>query len=789
MPLSRAIATFVVDHRWIILSVVSVITVFFGWQLRHFDIAHDPTDQIPKDDPETIVLDKFEDTFGKSEIVIVVIEAEDIFTTEILSYIQRVTDALEPAEWEFEEGWQKDPDKHPKTIGETIRSLTSLTNLTDYKIEDGQVETFPLIEKIPAAAEELKALRERVLANRIWVGQVISEDGTVAAINLDNNESVESIKARNTFVRQLREIIADPPEGVTIHLTGFTPIMSDATFYLNRDVARFLWLTLLVMGALLLFIFGSLRGVVIPLFLILATVVWTLGLFFLVGEKLDLATVLMPTLISLICLSDVVHTLVHQRELSPSVQDKRELVIETMEHMTEVCFMTSITTAAGIGTLIVSDLQAIRQFGLWSCIGILIAYVLVVSLLPVLLMMFGRPKHRARITDPTETGRSGRFLNQIIAFTQRDRVWIWASVIVFVLVSALMIKRIRIEAELSTYLPNSADSVMGLDLVDAKLSGVGNLQIVARGEDQVFTQPWALKEIEEIHEFASKQKDVATVVSLVPIIKGYHRMQNENDPAMEVIPDDEFLIADYLIQIESSVIGERLHEIVTLFDEDGPEDQSWYDTTRIAIQMRSMNSADQLELLEKIDAFIAKNSDERLTIQTTGRAKMFASQVQALVEGQMKSLVWTIVLITLVLMFHFRSVKAALVSLLPNAIPVLLPLAVMGMSKIHLNISTSMVSCLAVGLAVDNAIHFLARYRREAKEGKDIGAALRIAVQSSGRAVIFVTLVIVGGFAIYLGSSFEPNRNFGMLVGLAMIGAAVADLVLLPFFIRVFHLK
>ncbi|MFT5466425.1 MAG: putative RND superfamily exporter protein [Verrucomicrobiales bacterium] len=781
MSPARTIATFVVDRRWYILPVIIIITAFFGWQLRHFDLGHDPKDQVPPGDPETKVLDDFEKTFGKAELVVVVFEAEDIFTTEVLSFIREVTEGLEPTGREVEPGDELE-------LGDSIQNVSSLTNATALSIEDGEVSVAPLIEEIPESPEEIADLRERVFANKQLVGQLVSEDGTAAAINLDNNDLVETIEARNQFVRQLRELTANPPAGVSVHHTGFSPILSDATFFLNQDIKRFLWLTLVVMGLLLLVIFGSLRGVVVPMFLILVTVTWTLGLFFFLGLKLDLATVLMPTLISLICLSDVIHTLVHQRELSAQISDKRELVIETMEHMTEVCFMTSLTTAVGIGTLVLSDIMAIRQFGLWCCIGIGIAYILVISLLPVLLMMFAKPKARAKNTSGDHSGRVGKLLNGIISFTERDRIWIWVSVITFIVVSSLLIKRIRIETEISTYLPTSADSVVGLDVVDRKLSGVGNLQIVVRGEDQVFTEPWALREVEKLHEFARKQDRVSAVISLVPIIRGINRIDHDNDPEMEVIPDSSDDIADFLFQIEASAQGERLHELITVFsDEEGAPD-TFYDATRVSIQMRTMNSADQLELLDKLDEF-SKEIDPRLVVQTTGRAKMFASQVKALVQGQMKSLIWTIVLITLVLVIHFRSLKVALVSLLPNAIPVLLPLSVMGLFKIHLNISTSMVSCLAVGLAVDNAIHFLARYRREVREGFDMSAALRIAVQSSGRAVIFVTLVIVGGFAIYLGSSFEPNRNFGMLVALAMIGAAVADLVLLPFFIRVFRLK
>ena len=760
MPLPRAIASFVVDRRWTLLPILGAITVFFAYQLRYFEIAHDPSAQLAKDNPDIIALGEFEKTFGTSEIIVIALQAPDVFTNPVLSYIQSLTEELNGSDG--------------------VESAASLASVSELRVEDGEFVATPLLETIPKETESLAALRERALAEEQWIGQVISKDGKTAAINLVNDETIQSVDDRASFVARLKALTADPPAGVTVHITGFSPLITDATFYLKRDVRNFLWLTFAIMGGLLLMIFRSWLGVLAPLIIIVASLVWTLGLFFLLGESLDLATVLMPTLIALICLSDVVHALVHHRELSAEFDDKRELTIRTMEHMTEACFMTSVTTAAGIGSLAVSQIHTIRQFGLWSCIGILIAYVLVVVLLPILLMMFAKPQPRPQAADASaKPGHIQQLLSWLLKFASRDRRWIWTGTALFLLVAGALISRIRIEAEISTYLPKSAESVVALGVVDRELSGVGNLQVVLRGEPDVFTQPWAMREVEKFHEFTAKQPNVSKVISPAFIIREIHCANHDGDPAMAVIPDNDADIAEYLFTIGASTVGERLSEILT-------DD---YSTARIAIQLTTMNTADQLEFIERFEHYAAANLDARLAVQTTGRAKVFAQQVKALVQGQVRSLFWTITLITIMLMIHFRSLRVALVSLLPNAIPVMLPLALMGLFRIHLNVSTSMVSCLAVGLAVDNAIHFLARYRRASRDGAASHEAVRVAIQTSGPAIIFVTLIIAGGFTVYMGSSFEPNRNFGMLVAVAMIGAAVADLVLLPFLIRAFRLK
>jgi len=760
MSLERRLALLFVNCRWILLVILTAITVFLGFKIvSDFGVDHNLLDQLSKNDPDLITLREFEETFGQSDLLVVTLEMDDVFTPEHLEEIARVTSA-------FEDNYD-------------LESVDSLANAKEMRQIEGMAVAEPLLESYQLGDLTLEEFKKTVMENPTIVGNYVSKDGQVAAINLYIASSLVpgGYEAdRDTLMGKIREVMETVPDDIDAKLTGPKAIISDAIFYVEEDVSRYFWVTPLIMGILLMVLFRRFSAVIVPVFLIVVSVIWALGVFFLAGNSLGLATTLLPTLIALITLSDAIHALSHYYgDAFPEANTKRDRIVVTMEHMISACFMTSITTAVGIGSLVTSPVKSVHEFGIWAAVGIGFAYLLVMSLLPLLLFMLPAPKP-ADEDAPIE--KSNKW-TKVLPFTQKFSAGIWVATIILTLGSVYYAFQVKIEAQLSAYLPEQAPSLQGLDVVDKRMSGVGNLELQLNAEPGTFEQAWAIEEVDELHKYLETLPGVNQVYSPASIIREAHRTLSDEEVPSGELPKEDSQIADYFYFLSVSAWADRLTSFVT-------ED---YGKARINSRVENQTTMEYTISREKIEAFAAENLDPRIELITTGRLKLFSANVNALVNSLLRSLSWTFGLIALLLLIHFRSIKIALVSLLPNLIPVLVPLAVMGIGGIPLNAATVMVSCLAIGLAVDNAIHFLARYRRETAAGLSMEEALQTTLVHTGKAIVIVSLVIAGGFTIFLFSSFAPNRYFGLLVALAMLTAPIVDLLLLPLLIRLFRVK
>lgn len=758
MSIPRQTAHLIVKRRFLILLPIVLATGFFGYQLRLFQVHHNEREQLARDDPEMVRLEEFRRDFGETEMMVIALQAEDIFAAPVLRHLAVLTEAFERLDG--------------------VSHVVSLANIEELSADAGGIEGRRFLAEIPESPGALMAKRSAALSNRQWVGDLVSKDGTVAAINVFVGMLAENTGDRLALVAGARDVIAKhTASGIEVHLTGISPLISDCLDCVRQDVRRFLWLTPVVMVGLLFMFFRSARAVVIPMFVIAACMTWSLGVFFTAGKAVDGATAMMPTLIALICLSDVIHILGHYFENAARCRDRRKVIVMTMEHMLGACFMTSLTTAIGFGALSVSHVRSIREFGLWTAIGIMQAYCLVVTLTPIMLSFFPLPGPAARRRfDHSGTTRALERVSRLV--THRAGA-IVAGALVLLAASILGITRLETEAQLSTRLPRTAPSVRGLHLLAERMAGFQSLEITLSGDPGVFRRAWAVREIHELAQFLETVPRVAKVFSLAGVIQHMHGLLAEEQHGGRAFPRSDIDIAEYLLLMSLSDHAEFLNVLVT------PD----FSRARISVRAVSSNSAQCLQLLERVEEASRRLVDGRLEAETTGMVKLFATQVEALVDSQLRSLVFSLTIITLVLVLYLRSVKGGLLCVPPNVGPVLVTLGAMGLIGISLNVSTVMISCIAIGLAVDNTIHYLASFRREMAATGSEERAADCALRGTGRAMVFTSAVVAGGFAIFMFSRFVPTRCFGFLTGVTMVTALAADLVLLPVLIRVFKLR
>jgi len=754
----RKIVVWLLDNRMILLACICLITCALGYQLRDPAVLFQDYTSDEQEDTGGEQFKKFAHKFGEGELLMVVIKAKDIFTTETLIYIRSLTEAI-------------------KKVSK-VQKVKSITNANQIINIDGNIQSIPFFEEIPVENDILQAKKQAILSNPLWAGNLVSTDSTVTVVNVFLPPLIRGSTDASTVIDELREILdINKPGSIEAYLTGLSPMLSDTMGAISKDFKTFFVLTWLLMAGFLFLAFRTVRGVLIPLGVTMLTVVWVLGLIVVVGEKLSMVGAMLPSLVGVICFSDAVHVLNHYDEQVQNLDDKYEITLRTMEHMLKACFLTSFTTATAFGTLIVANLSSIRQFGTWVAIGIMLGYVLIITLTPIILYMLPLPKKNKNLAF--EQSFSSRLLLRIAHFTQGKKIWIPIATAILISLSCVTASFLQVETSFTAFLPNSSPSMKGLAVLQGKLAGFGKVELVLEGSEGTFKEPWALKELREMELFLEKQPEVKSTLSVNNLLQWTYGLIEKTHTDLLTDPYAKRLIGDYLYMFSNLRRSDQLSSLIT-------DD---YSTARVTARLNATGAGEQVELLEDLGKYVDQHLDSKLTYRITGEAGRIAKQIQSVINSLLSSLGLTLVVIALLMFWMLKSLKMTLFVMVPNILPVIMTLGIMGAVGIKLNFATIMITSIAVGIAVDDTIHFLVRYIREIKDGLEPGRAVENTILHSGRAIVLTSVIIASGCSIFALSEFAPSRHFGLLMAFAMIAALLTDLFVLPYFLRLWKLK
>jgi uncharacterized protein len=750
-------AEFVLRARIPILAVALGLTVFLGRQSLRLRPEWNEQAELSSNDPHLVYFRQFLDRFGGQEFLLVVLRTDDVFTPDFLGYLRDLTETLRDTPHATE-----------------VVSLATVPLVRGAE-EDARIE--PFFSEIPADPEAAERLRREALGQPLWVGTLVAADGRAACINVmlppmsgDANERLESVAAVREMLRQ------NPHPGVEVFYTGLSPLASDTLQVLGSDLRRFLLLTPLLILVCLSWAFRTWRGVLAPAIVISFSVLWTLGLLAASGGAIDICTTMLPTLVAVNCLSYAIHLLNAYHESCARGSDHRSILVRTIVHMAPALFMAALTTAIGFGSQSLSDLRSLRQLGIFSGIGILLAFILCLALVPAMLSFLPLPSkaaHRHRAV------RSLRWvLWRVAVFVSRDTWKIPVVLVLLVVLSAVGIGRIRVESQWARYLPESMPSIQGLRAVESELAGFYVLELELDAAPGTFRQPWALREIDRLQQQVAGMAGVDKVVSANDFLREAHRARNPAaaDPAS--LPETAGQIAEYRLLYSVAGPGGLVDSFLAA---DGS-------SARLSVRIRTMTTADHLRLIAGIERFAAHNLDPRISLHTTGVVKLFAVKLHALVRSLFKSFGLSFLLIAALMSIQLRSLKAGLCSMIPNVLPIVLGFGLMGFLGIPLSASTVMIASVGIGIAVDDTIHVLLRYRRELGVGRAPASAMRRTLLGTGRAMVYSSLGLAAGFSILMFSGFRLNREFGFLTAFIMVVALLADLFVTPSLSRSFQL-
>ncbi|MHC4598311.1 MAG: efflux RND transporter permease subunit [Planctomycetota bacterium] len=606
---------------------------------------------------------------------------------------------------------------------------------------------------------------------------------------------------REKVVGDIRKILAPyEAEGTTFHSSGLPVIFTDMMTYVRRDITLF---GSLVAGFLVLVlgvVFRKLRWVVLPMAAGLGTVGLVLGTMVAAGIQTTVITSNLTSLLMILTMAHSIHFAVRADEefALDATAPRRDRILRAVRHIGTPCFYIACTTAVGFVSLIISGIRPVIEFGQYMALGVLLAFIVTFVLVPAGLAMWPFREGKAR-RPPAEAAR-GPF-RPLAVLTARAR---WAVIVLGVgltVFSIFGIARLDVETVFIHYFRKDTEIYRGLRFIDQKLGGTTSLEVLFTATDEAyhtagkggkplpadegyFTTWERLEPIRKVEAYMKSVPEVGKVLSPITLMEEMDRIlvaygsphpqgRNRHGAKTLLLP---------LSLMGSEAVGPDQAPLYAYLDPTGRK-------ARVFVRLReTAETLNRNRVVRELRTFLAREIDvPGVEVEVTGVFVLYANMLHSLFAGQTKTTLFVFGAILVMMIVLFRSLRLGLLAIVPNVVPILFVLGAMGWLGVNLDMNNIMVASVSLGIAVDDTLHYLFRYREEFHRDGDYVQAMVRTHNTIGKAIVLTSIVIVSGFLVLAFSNFIPTRNFGVFTSLAMVTALFAAITLLPACILVFR--
>jgi predicted RND superfamily exporter protein len=536
---------------------------------------------------------------------------------------------------------------------------------------------------------------------------------------------------------------------------------------LQKEFGLFLSLSFILVVIFLWISFRTVYGVIVPMSIVLISILWTLGVMGMIGKHIDIMTVMLPTMIFIAGMSDVVHFFSKYFEELAKGTEKNKIYSLILKEVGFPTFLTLITTVVGFLSLLFSSIKPIRDFGIYTSIGVVIAFILSYTLLPAILYFFPPKKmvplhqEKDRTYDRMRNGLFWIFRNQ-------KKILLITGLLLVISIAGIF--KIRVNNILLEDLSDKVKIKQDFNFFDKNYSGVRPFEIylTTKKPESTFWDYKILKELNKIDTFIKREYHAGFLLSPAGIVGTIYR--NSNDVAVNAFPDEEEA-KDVIAHLKNNKNNKDLKRVI---DPKGKQ-------ARISGKISDMGSIVSNEHNKALFEFIRTKTDTSLMkFEITGAAHLIDRNNEYMVSNMTQGFIFSLIVIAILTFFLHRSWRMVLVFILPNVIPLVIIGGIMGFMGIELKAATSLVFSIAFGIATDDTIHFISRLKIELGYGKTLMYAFKRTYFETGKPIILTTFILMGGFLSLMISDFKSTFYFGFLICITVIIAVLADIFLLP---------
>ena len=740
----------VLRHRWLVFVaatlVMSGITVGAGF----VTVTNDYRSLFDEDNPQLAALNALETVYGASNRALIAIAPRQgsVFTRDVLRAVEELTEAA----WRAPNSTRVD----------------SLTNYSHSWASEDELIVAPLVEDADALTDdELGRVRDIALNATEVAGRLVSRDGMVAGLvisfALQDDPDAEVVEITDYLNGVLDKERASNPD-IDYYLTGDVPLnraFADATRGDLETLVPVVFAIIAVVSAVLL---RSMLGVVALIAVLVFTVNTAVGFAGWLGTVFNPANSGVPIIVMTVAVAHSVHIVETTLAGLSRGLDRDAAIVESIRVNAWPVFLTSLTTAIGFMSLNASDSPPFRVLGNLVAFGVFCAFVYSLTLLPALLSVLplrGRATHAV----------GSAFFDRFGEFVVRRRKILLCSFTILAVVLVTGIFRLEFTDNWTKYLSERYEFRTDTDFVIDNLTGVETLEYsLDSGSEGGITDPAYLRNVEAFAEWFRKQPEVSHVQAFPDIMKRLNKNMHGDDAEFYRIPDEPELSSQYLLLYELSLpFGRDLNNRIDISKS----------ATRMTVVMRSLTSQAQRDLDARAVGWLHDNAPG-LATEASGVSIVFAHLSQRNIRSMLTGTIAAMALISLILVFVFRSLRVGLISLVPNFIPAAMSLGLWGFLVGRVGLAGSVMTAIAFGVVVDDTIHFLTSYLKARRSGSNATDAVRSAFHTVGHALWTTTAVLMLGFLVFASSGFEISWALGLLVALTIFLALLADFLLLP---------
>jgi predicted RND superfamily exporter protein len=770
---------------WRIIALMALFAFLpcaLGLPLLERDVAIES--YLREGDPIRRVYDEFRDQFGNDENVLLLIQNQDIFSLGFLEKLRALHHDLEQG----------------------IPSVDEVRSLINARVTGDELIVEELLESWPQNATELEATRERALHEPSYRDLLLSKDGRTTTLTIrfipgvypaaaGEADTVEEEFAPDIRAEGAAEVAVAPPammEGEElsdvveslyqiierhqapdfhIHVCGGPPMTYQILQLMTRDMTVFTTVSNVLIGVLLCSLFRRFTGVFLPWLVVNLPLIATFGAMGWLGLPITMTSQILPSFLLVVCVGDAVHLLSVFYQRFDGGMDKQDAICFALGHSGLAVLMTSVTTAGALFSFFAADLAPLRGLGIAAPIGILFALVYAVVLLPALVAVC--PVRRRRV-EVEKAGTLDRILVGLGDFST-GRPWLvvcaWS---VAVAVSLYGASQLHFSHAPHKWFSRDDPLRIGVTVANQELGGAFSLEVtVDTGRENGLYEPDVLNRMERMQSTAEAMTDgaarVGKVVSVLDVVKETNRALNGNDPSHYQIPQDRALIAQELLLFENAGTNE-LADVV----------DSRFRKARMSLLVPYENSLHYMRFVSKLESAFEEIMQDRAVVEFTGVVVLYGRTLAGMLSGTAKSYAMALLVIAPLMVLLIGNLRMGLLSLIPNVAPIIVGMGLMYWMDYTLDLFTVMIGSIAIGVAVDDTIHFMHNYRRYYEQCGSVPLAVRETLGSTGRALLITSTALAGGFFAFSLASMKNVQAFGLITGCTIVVALLADLMLSP---------
>lgn len=736
-------------------------------------------------DPVLIKYNAFRAQFGRDERVMIALKSDNIFTLKFLNILKELHEELE--------------NNVP-----FLDDITSLYNVRNTRGDGDELITDDLLEVFPTTEAEVAVIKQQAMGSHFYKDLFISRDGKMTTIIIETDtyshegqkevsdvdifdegfgdEATTETKDRSfltdkenaELINAVLDIVEKyKKEDIEIYVAGSPSVNQALKSQMQADMQKFMKITFLIIIISLFAIFRRASAVFYPLLVIILSLLATVGAMAWSGVAFKLPTQILPSLLMAVSIGATVHILSIFFDKFNTTGDKKESLQYTLGHSGLAIAMTSVTTAIGVGSFSGSEVAPISDLGVFASFGVMVSLVLTLTLLPALLNITKlKQKHK------TEAGKLDKVMKKLAVIPIRHYKLIIVISTVLVVVALAAATKISLSHNTLKWFQPDNFARLSTEVIDEKMNGSVTIELIIDTKtENGWNDPERLNKLNELstnmEQYVDSYTHIGKVISLATIVKETNRALHENKEEYYTIPDNANLVSQELLLFENSG-SDDLEDVV----------DSLFSKARISIKLLWTDAVKAVEVLAYVKDTASKTFPND-TVIATGMIPLLINTFAHAVSSSVSSYLIAAIAISLTMMFILGSVRIGLLSMIPNLVPIIMGLLVMYMANIPLDMFTLLIGSIAIGLAVDDTIHFLHNFRRYYRESGDSAKAIEQTFFTTGKAMVITSVVLSLGFYAYLMANMISVQNFGLLTGSVIVLALLSDLLLAPALVMV----